>query len=486
MAFVDRRRPENVNISQILRINLFALDNGHIYYEIQVTLSQFYWTIKRRYSEFKELHDKLVAENKVENGLLPAKHVFGVKNEAFLKKRQVDLEVYLLRLWHHLRWFPTAFAEFLDFHIYEIHFVTEDLCKKFALNDDPQKAGREDFVFTPLQIYAVNKRLQLPEPNHEPQDKSRDFGHLLDYIYRLKIVRILGSDSLLGASNIVENQLPVDLMIFKSAEELVLDQLRPAMLSGLENVRLTVRKLKIHRTLQSLSVFFLRDADGWFVDSDFPACLYWNKLVSADLSSNRIEKIDSSIRLLDRVEHLDLSCNQLRTIDHLHHLHNLQKLVLAKNYLSDLDALHAKLGNVQKIILCHNQLQSLKGLAKLYSLEYLDVSDNEVSSIGEVEHLRSLPCLTNISLTSNPITLVVDYRIKILACFGVRANEVSLDGTPGSAQEISHVNILLAIRKAQSGGAAPLRKRPTSEMMYNGSPSSGAASPRPGGAASFS
>jgi hypothetical protein len=36
---------------------------------------------------------QMITEYKVDQGLLPPKHVFGVKNEAFLKKRQVDLEV---------------------------------------------------------------------------------------------------------------------------------------------------------------------------------------------------------------------------------------------------------------------------------------------------------------------------------------------------------------------------------------------------------
>lgn len=74
-----------------------------------------------------------------------------------------------------------------------------------------------------------------------------------------------------------------------------LDQLRPAQLTGFENLRATVRKLKVHRTLQVLSVFFLRDADGWHVEGQFPDCLYWDKLVSADLSRNRIEKLDQSV-----------------------------------------------------------------------------------------------------------------------------------------------------------------------------------------------
>ncbi|GAU93268.1 hypothetical protein RvY_05234 [Ramazzottius varieornatus] len=479
MAVADIRRPENINISQVLRINSFSLEDGHIFYYIQVTFGQYYWQCKRRYSEFKTLHDKMISDHRVDSDLLPAKYIFGVKNEAFLKKRQVDLEVYLLRLWHHLRQFPSALAEFLDFHLYEIHFVTENLCK--LLQRVEQEGGRDSFSFTPIQIYAINKRRQLPEPTFGSSDKGRDFGHLLDFVHRLKTVKIVGSESLLGTSNIVENQLPLDLMIFKSAEHLTLDQLRTTELSGLENVRATVRVLRIHRTLQTLSVLLLRDADGWFAqdDAEYPRCLYWQKIVVADFSSNRIEVLEPSLKLLNNVEHLDLSSNQLRSLDHLNRLHNLQKLCLSKNYLAELEDLHAKLGNVQEINLSHNQLQTLKGLAKMYSLESLDISDNEISGVAEVQHLRKLPCLAKLNLTSNPITLVVDYRIKILACFEARANEVNLDGSPGTAQEISHVNILMALKKSQTS-AIHLRKRPSDVNVTMGSPRSSPASPAPG------
>ncbi|XP_055342754.1 nischarin-like [Paramacrobiotus metropolitanus] len=479
MAFVDWQRPENINISQILRINHYVADDaGHVFYEIQITLTPFYWTCKRRYSEFSTLHSQLVIQFKIDQGLLPAKNIFGVKNEAFLKKRQVDLEVYLLRLWHHLRSFPRALAEFLDMHLYEIHFITEELSRKICSVVD-SNSTRDELVFTPIQIHAINKRLQLPEPVCESKDRTRDFGHLLDYIYRMKTVRILGNDGLLAASNIVENQLPIELMIFKSAEDLMLDQLRPSQITGLENLRNTVKKLRIHRTLQSLSLFFLRDADGWHTEEELPSCLCWNKLVSADLSQNRIEKLDKSIKLLVNVESLDLSNNQLRTLDHLHHLHNLRKLGLARNYLSILDNMHAKLGNIQKITLSGNQLQTLKGLAKLYSLEDLDLSDNEVSSLDEIEHLRNLPCLIRLILASNPITLVVDYRVRILACFGSRASEMVLDGTPAGMQEVSRVNIRLALKKTQTA-AAQIRKRNTeSQSSYNGSPGQGAATSAP-------
>ena len=129
-----------------------------------------------------------------------------------------------------------------------------------------QEDSKDAFSFTPIQIFAINKRRQLPEPNCESGGKARDFGHLLDFVHRLrtvivsqlfryctlafvvcgttiliftsnsgtlmihcrvlgalmflKLLQISGSDNLLGTSNIVENQLPIDLMIFKSVENL--------------------------------------------------------------------------------------------------------------------------------------------------------------------------------------------------------------------------------------------------------------------------
>ena len=44
----------------------------------------------------------------------------------------------------------------------------------------------------------------------------------------------------------------------------------------------------------------------------------------------------------------------------------------------------------------------------------------------EVRHVACLPCLENLKLQYNPVTIVVDYRTKILALFGDRASEVGV------------------------------------------------------------
>jgi len=42
---------------------------------------------------------------------------------------------------------------------------------------------------------------------------------------------------------------------------------------------------------------------------------------------------------------------------------------------------HSLLGNVKSINLSGNKLETLLGFAKLYSLEYLDVSNNQISQV---------------------------------------------------------------------------------------------------------
>lgn len=47
----------------------------------------------------------------------------------------------------------------------------------------------------------------------------------------------------------------------------------------------------------------------------------------------------------------------------------------------------------------------------------------------EVRSIGSLPCLEHVALLNNPLSIIPDYRTKVLAQFGERASEVSCSGT---------------------------------------------------------
>lgn len=60
----------------------------------------------------------------------------------------------------------------------------------------------------------------------------------------------------------------------------------------------------------------------------------WQALTTLDLSHNSICEIDESVKLIPKIEYLDLSHNGLRVVDNLQHLYNLVHLDLSYNKLS--------------------------------------------------------------------------------------------------------------------------------------------------------
>uniref|UniRef100_A0A914RB69 Uncharacterized protein n=1 Tax=Parascaris equorum TaxID=6256 RepID=A0A914RB69_PAREQ len=125
---------------------------------------------------------------------------------------------------------------------------------------------------------------------------------------------------------------------------------------------------------------------------------------------------------------MDLSHNNLTDIGmHLQHLSFLCELDLSHNGIEHLDDWHIKLGNMKRLRLAGNCIRSLKGchfsLSKLYSLEFLDLSDNSISTPEDVAAVGGLPCLEHIILRGNPVRQVVEYRTKVLESFGERAAE---------------------------------------------------------------
>lgn len=46
--------------------------------------------------------------------------------------------------------------------------------------------------------------------------------------------------------------------------------------------------------------------------------------------------------------------------------------------------------------------------------------------IMEIKHVSQLPCLESLVVKGNPVTIVLDYRTRVLEMFGDRVNEVSI------------------------------------------------------------
>ncbi|XP_041459389.1 nischarin-like [Lytechinus variegatus] len=444
----------SLSFTRDVRIISTAEVEKHTVYTIQVSVDDCQWTVQHRYSEFHDLHEKLVALGRVERSLLPPKRILGNMSKSFIEKRQRDLEAYLQKV-SSSRILPRPLLLFLEFDIYDINGVSQALAAELFDKGDLILASQDVCEMTPMQLFAITERLKLPLPTCDSDDAHSDIGHIMDFMSRLKFLRIVGSTSRLGSSTRKVGDLPFDLSYFKSIRHLQIEVCNARCISGIEEAKTHVSFLAVHKSFNSIQDMLLPNLTQWesLASSSGQDVMEivppWARVKLVDFSYNDLNEIDRSICLLPNVEQLDLSHNQLRSVNHLHHLSAMTHLNLSYNQLHSLDDMNTRLGNVHTLLLTNNDLSSLYGLAKLYSLVKLDVRSNIIEHVLEVQHVCNLPCLEHLLLSENPVTNVVDYRTKVLELFEDRFTEISLDGHKATEKEKDTVNILKAIKKSK-------------------------------------
>lgn len=126
------------------------------YYKILVKVGGVQWTVWHRYSDFAELHERLMADHGVAKDLMPPKKVIGNKTPKFVEQRREALNDYLKNVFNYLKLtMPSEFAHFLDFHIYDILFLLQDLAKKLYLEGDKMLLNEKAHKFTLLEVSLV-------------------------------------------------------------------------------------------------------------------------------------------------------------------------------------------------------------------------------------------------------------------------------------------------------------------------------------------
>lgn len=304
-----------------------------------------------------------------------------------------------------------------------------------------------------LQLYAISERLKHPVPYLEGvADNKYDFSHVLDVTSQLTNLTIDRGDEPYKTSNIAPSRLPIELSSFKNVQVLTVNGYPMYNIYHMGNTRDTVKNLNLHGTkLKTIAELVMCEAVHKHISSANDSHV-WLKITHLDLSDNCVEAIDESIKLMPQVECLILNNNCLTEISHITLLPRLSQLHLASNNFTRLpEDLHTKLGNIVYLDLSQNKLTSLASFSKLYALEGLDVSCNYIEDIEQVKHIGGLPCLENLRLTGNPVSTIVDYRVKVLEPFGKRAVEICLDNEKPNQKELDTVSVLQALRIAKEG-----------------------------------
>lgn len=438
------------------------------YYKIVVKVGPVQWDVYHRYSDFVELHDRLVTDHGVSKELLPPKKVIGNKTTKFVEKRREALNEYLKNVFNYLKLtMPSEFAHFLDFHLYDILYLLQDLAKKLFLEGDNLLQNEKSHKFAPLELHAISERLKMACPPTEKQDQMCDFSHVLDYCSQIQSLGIEGSYEKLGTSNIVPNELQFDLVPFKSLLHLKILGVPMACITSVGSLRETLQRLSVLiASVSSLNEFLLVDILHK-EPSSIADTVKWKKLHTINFASNNIKNVDWAIKLVPGLQELSLSSNRLTELCDISSLHELRVLNLSMNNFSVCSNWHSKIGNIVKIDLSQNKVASLQGFHRLYSLISLDLSCNLVEDVEEVQHICKLPCLEYLWLTANPVASTIDYRVNVIEQFNARMTEICLDNEKASETELDTARVLQALRTVKEGKTPSFLQNNNTSHSFN-------------------
>lgn len=118
----------------------------------------------------------------------------------------------------------------------------------------------------------------------------------------------------------------------------------------------------------------------------------WNMIYdvwSIDLSNNNLEDINLDLSCFPNLKELNMSYNNIDSIENLDNLTTLTKLKLHKNKISKIKWLD-KLTKLQELNLWYNNITKVENLESLKSLTILELQHNQIETIQDLEALDNL------------------------------------------------------------------------------------------------
>jgi Leucine-rich repeat (LRR) protein len=188
-------------------------------------------------------------------------------------------------------------------------------------------------------------------------------------------------------------------------------------------------------------------------DSSARERLSWSALRHLDLRSNRIRRVDVSLKLAPALATLKLGRNELSRIEtNLSQMSQLTSLDLSSNLIEEISTEEVKDLNLFRLDVAGNRLRTLDALASVSTLASVDASANRIAELADIEEVCRLPAMVCLNLQGNKVTRIVDYRLKVLERFGQRCSELCLDSETPSQSEVDKVSVRMAMKVAKEGG----------------------------------
>ncbi|XP_064643922.1 serine/threonine-protein kinase 11-interacting protein-like isoform X2 [Lineus longissimus] len=300
-------------------------------------------------------------------------------------------------------------------------------------------SGTCKLSLTSVSLSILNERFkQLPEYDGSSNsqntartgmaDSMEDIKYLFDFLQKITSLKVIhGSSTIQGQ---------VRLHQFKNLQCLEVKKVPVHLLEGLHHLRATLRTLITSRCLQNLQDLF--ESCG----GDMSSAQSWPLLKTVCLSSNNLEVLDGSLRLVPSLQVLDLSFNQMTATDeYLEYPTELLHVNLAFNRLEAIPTFALRVQHqLQTLILRNNNLDNINGIEVLGELHELDISHNCFSDHDKLHLLCYLHKLKNLNLSGNPLCYHTHHRrLAVQFLSPIAAQEILVDGKPVSSVEALYI-----------------------------------------------
>ncbi|XP_014829345.1 PREDICTED: leucine-rich repeat-containing protein 9-like [Poecilia mexicana] len=172
------------------------------------------------------------------------------------------------------------------------------------------------------------------------------------------------------------------------------------------------------------------------------------------LSHNGISNMANlELSRLTNLKALFLQDNEIRQVEGLERLYKLKELVLDRNRIKSLskDSFMSH-NSLQELHLADNRIRELSHFSTLTKLHKLFLNVNKLQDITELHKLEVLPCLTELSVSGNPVARNSQHRLDVV----LHLTELEvLDGIAVTAEERKKAELLYEdqYQSAQHPGA---------------------------------
>jgi internalin A len=156
---------------------------------------------------------------------------------------------------------------------------------------------------------------------------------------------------------------------------------------------------------------------------------YQKTLLVLDLAANQLSGLDVDLSCLTRIQELNISYNNLTSLDGIENIPSLTTLAAHKNQLTDIDAL-ASQDKLVSVNLGFNKIEDIDALSKLGQAQELLLNANNLTDISA---LQGLDTLVTLRLEFNNLTteavqdVIALPNIKFLTMAGNEIDQALVD-----------------------------------------------------------